>query len=341
MLMPLFLLYCFPEGNMYRFLETGSQDADYNLAFEEYVLNRQCADSLLILWQNDRSVIIGKNQNTFAEVNLPYAEENGIAIVRRMTGGGAVYHDLGNINYSLICNATEPFDFRDTLQPILATLHSIGVPAEQSGRNDLILNGKKISGTAACISGGRMLCHGTLLFDTDLDAMAAVLAVDAEKLTAKGIRSVRSRVSNIRETHYPELSAAEFYALLRRHVLESGCVPASLSPADLEEIRTLRERKYAQWDWTFGRSSEADIIRRRRWEEGSLEAALTVDHGSIKEIRFSGDFLAMKELADVNRKLCGVPYERNAVDAALADAPLSLYFGGITKEQILQTLFGD
>ena len=185
---------------MLQYLNLTTTDPSFNLAAEEFVFESLPKDrSYFMLWQNDRAVIIGKYQNTLAEINLPYIEANGIRVVRRLSGGGAVYHDLGNLNYTFIADAkeSERLDLRLFCEPVLRTLSSFGVKAELNGRNDMTVDGQKFSGNAQMIRHGRVLHHGTILFDSDLEAVTLALHVDEAKIRAKGIRSVRSRVTNL------------------------------------------------------------------------------------------------------------------------------------------------
>ncbi|MBQ9421818.1 MAG: lipoate--protein ligase [Lachnospiraceae bacterium] len=210
------------------YMETGSTDPAYNLAFEEYVLNHRADGDYLLLWQNDNAVIIGQNQNTPEEINEAFVRAHGIKVVRRMTGGGAVYHDLGNLNYSFITDYNEDADvsigrFTDA---VVGALRSLGLDAESSGRNDILVGGKKISGTAQRISGHRILYHGTLLFDSDPEMIAGALHADPAKFASKSTKSVRSRVGGIRAAlaggPYAELDLAGFWQLIREKLSETG-----------------------------------------------------------------------------------------------------------------------
>lgn len=323
------------------YLETGSHDPFFNLAFEEYVLRKRTVGSYLLLWQNDRAVVIGQNQNAEEEINRSFMEAHGIAVVRRSTGGGAVYHDLGNLNYSFVTDADGPdfLDLRRFILPVAEALKGLGLHAEISGRNDVLAEGRKVSGSAQRLLKGRLLHHGTLLFDSDLDMAAGALRADPEKFRSKSSKSVRSRIGNIRGFLKDDMSLAEFWAYLKGVLSENGLRPGSLSPDELLAVRALKKNKYDTWEWNFGRSPKYNVCDRRRWDGGSLEVRAEVRDGKIAEIAFYGDFLAVSSLAELTDALTGCPFERSAVGAVLDRFPVSALFGGITAAEILQTVF--
>ena len=279
-------------------LNLTTTDPPFNLAAEQHVFEALPRDrSYLMLWQNDNAVIIGKYQNTLAEINKPFVDAHGIRVVRRLSGGGAVYHDLGNLNFTFITDAgdLETLDLHLFCQPIVSAL--AGVEAEVNGRNDITIDGKKFSGNAQYLRGGRIMHHGTLLFDSDLSIVSQALAVDEEKIRAKGLRSVRSRVNNIRHCLPQPCSLPEFrQLLLETYVQESGGESYRLSDEDLAAIERLRENRYARWDWNYGKSPECTLLRRRRFEGcGTVEAQLLLENGRIAALRFQGDFFSLDE----------------------------------------------
>jgi lipoate-protein ligase A len=194
------------------YIINNSIDPWFNLALEEVLMkDKSINDDIVMLWQNDNSVIIGKHQNTIEEVNQQFADSNSIKIARRTTGGGAVYHDLGNLNYTFITKYTnkEEVDFKKFAVPVVKALQSLGLNPELSGRNDILLDGKKISGTALACIGDRFMFHGTLLFDINIDTASKVLTVKADKIESKGIKSVKSRMTNIKP-YLPDLTINSF-----------------------------------------------------------------------------------------------------------------------------------
>lgn len=320
--------------------------AFHNLALEEHLLRSRPEGNYVLLWQSANTVVIGRHQNLPEEINLPYAEERGIAVVRRSTGGGAVYHDAGNLNFSFIGPAARSVEvaMQHFTRPVVEALNSLGVPAELSGRNDIMAGEKKISGNAQMLLGGRMLHHGTLLYDSELSVLAGVLKVRPEKFISKSAKSVRSRVGNIVEFLKKPLTVNEFAAyLLERFGSAAGARPLELSPADEAAIARLRADKYECWDWNHGRSPVSGLVRLRKFPGGMLEARLDIRAGRIADCAFYGDFMALRPAEEVAAVLCGIPFSPGEVEAALAafgaKAALEEYFGGITAPEVVACLF--
>lgn len=322
------------------YLQTGSTDPAYNLAFEEYVLKNRRDGSLLILWQNDNSVIIGRNQNAEAEINRSFVEQHGIRVVRRNTGGGAVYHDLGNLNYSFITDAgqlQERSAARFT-QPVVAALKALGLDAESSGRNDILVSGRKVSGTAQQLYKGRILHHGTLLFDSNADMIVGALNPDPTKFQSKSVQSVRSRVGNIRSALPRDMDMTVFWEHLRVCFTQGGMVPMTLSAEELSQVEELKEEKYDTWEWNFGRSPNYDTCFKHRFPGGSLELHLSVSGGKIAALQIMGDFLALSEVAPLENELIGCPYNEEAIRPVLNRFAFEECLGGITREEFITTL---
>ena len=322
------------------YLQTGSEDPAYNLAFEEYVLHNRTSGSYLILWQNRSSVIVGRNQNAEAEINRSFVEQHGIRVVRRNTGGGAVYHDLGNLNYSFITDAGAPENRsadRFTV-PVVRTLRALGLDAEASGRNDILVSGRKVSGTAQQLLRGRILHHGTLLFDSDADMIVGALNPDPTKFQSKSVQSVRSRVGSIRSALKEDMTLQDFWQYLKTSLVQDGIVPTSLSAEELQQVQSLKEQKYDTWEWNFGKSPKFQTICKQRFPGGLLELQLTVAEGNISNIRILGDFLALTELAPLEQALIGCAYEESAIRAVLSRFSLPDYLGSITTDEFIMTI---
>lgn len=322
------------------YLETGSTDPAYNLAFEEYVLTHRREGSYLILWQNENAVIVGRNQNAEAEINRSFVEEHGIRVIRRNSGGGTVYHDLGNLNYSFITDVTAP-DQQSAAAftaPVVCALQALGLHAECSGRNDILVAGRKVSGTAQQHLHGRILHHGTLLFDTDPAMIAGALNPDPEKFRSKGVASVRSRVGSIRAALPADMTIDQFWAHLKKNLSTSGIQPCFLTEQELEAVLTLKQEKYDTWEWNFGRSPQYQSCFRHRWPGGTLEVHLSVTRGKISDADILGDFLGREPVDMLTQLLIGCPYREEYLRSCLQGFPLEACLGGITLQQLLATI---
>ena len=328
------------DKTMY-YYETGSVDPAYNLAFEEVLLTRAPYLPILMLWQNDNTIVIGRNQNTEAEIDRAYVDAHDIHVVRRTTGGGAVYHDLGNLNYSFITRTDEDSAVTKArfTEPIICALTSLGLSdVLATGRNDITICDKKISGTAERLYKDRILHHGTLLFDSDPAVISAALHVDPDKLKAKGIQSVRSRIGNIRPMLPRDMTMQEFWQYIKRSLSGHGFMEAELSDELLSEVRVLQKDKFANWEWTYGRSPALDMIRKERFAGGTLECHLSLDHGRITEIAFFGDFLSLMPISDIADALRGAPCKKDDISAILSHFDLTQYFGTITSDEIIHVI---
>ena len=319
------------------YLILNSTDAAVNLATEQVIFDTlPRGHNCFLLWQNRSAVVIGRHQDALAEIDRAFVETKGIQLVRRLSGGGAVYHDLGNLNYSVITDArgSKAPDMAMFCEPVLRLLHRLGVPAALSGRNDMTVNGQKFSGSAQHLYRGRVLHHGTLLIDSDLSVVSRALRVDPEKIRSKGLSSVRSRVTNLRPFLPEEIDLPRFRELLLEEVLkEHPGEELSLSPAQLEEIGRLSESRYRSWDWTVGSSPPCSLVRRQRFEGcGTVEARLQIERGRIAALRFCGDFFSMEEPEELAGRLRGLPLNRDALLDALEGSDVSHFFIGLKTE---------
>lgn len=327
---------------MLNYLDLTTTDPAWNLAVEEYVFDCLPKDRMYVmLWQNDNAIIIGKHQNTLAEINETYVREQGIRVVRRLSGGGAVYHDLGNLNFTVIADAEgDGLDFGRFCDIVIRALAKAGIQAERNGRNDMTIDGKKFSGNAQYIRHGRVMHHGTILFDSDMSVLAGALRVDPSKIQAKGIKSVRSRVTNIRPYLPHDLTLEQFRAFLLESILEQFPGEAyNLTQQDLAAIQTIRENRYATWNWNFGHSPACTVMKKQRIEGcGTVAAYINMDQGRIKDISFRGDFFAAEDQTQLSQSLAGCPLEEAALTERLKKTDVSRYFMGLTPSLLVQLL---
>jgi lipoate---protein ligase len=322
----------------------GITDPRINLAIEEYALkNLDIDETYLLFYINEPSIIIGKNQNTIEEINTEYVESNGIHVVRRLSGGGAVYHDLGNLNFSFITKDDgESFhNFRKFTEPVVAALKSLGVNAELSGRNDLLAEGRKVSGNAQFSTRGRMFSHGTLLFNSEMDHVVSALKVKKDKIESKGIKSIRSRVANISEFLPEKINIQEFRSLILKHIFEGKEeIPEYvLTEEDWEKIHQLSKERYQNWEWNYGKSPKFNLQHSHRFPVGSIDVRLEVNKGLIENCKIYGDFFGVGDVSDIETRLIGLRYEKSELEKALADLEISRYFGNITKEEFVNLIY--
>ena len=322
-----------------------SLDPRFNLALEEYVLKYLPTDEdFIFLWQNANSVIIGRNQNTIEEVNAQYVNDHKVNVVRRITGGGAVYHDLGNLNFSFITNTTKDNvnNYRKFTDPVIEALQSYGVPAEFGGRNDILVEGMKISGNAQAFYKHRFLHHGTILFNADLTMLGKILNPKPDKIESKGIKSVRSRVTNILP-YFKSVPTMEAFKdrLLKKLLNTNDLTPFiyTLTDKDLAKINELKETKFSTWDWNYGESPAFTVEKYGRYEGGGVSFRLNIENGMIKHVKIFGDFLGTKDIHDVEKALTSITFETSSVTKALSPLPLDDYFLKITLENVLTCLF--
>ena len=325
------------------YLNLYTTDPAFNLAAEQYVFDSMPKDRMyFMLWQNDNAIIIGKYQNTLAEINLPYVEEHGIRVVRRLSGGGAVYHDMGNLNFTFIADAgdTEKLNMKVFCEPIAEALERIGVHAEINGRNDITIDGKKFSGNSQYLRGGRVMHHGTIMFDSDLSVLGEALKVDRSKIEAKGIKSIRSRVTNIKQHISDDISLEQFRELLLSGILEKfEGAEYVFSEKDVAEIERIRADRYSTWEWNFGRSPECTIKRIARIEGcGKIEAYITLEHGAVVSVEFRGDFFSTEDPGTLAEKLKGIRPSREEFLKAIGNDDVSRYFMNMTTDRLADLL---
>lgn len=332
------------------FVPNENNDPRVNLAIEHFLVQEMPIDEpILLFYINEPSIIIGRNQNTIEEINKEYVAKKGIHVVRRLSGGGAVYHDLGNLNFSFIMpdDGNSFRDFEKLTKPIVQALQELGVKGAQlKGRNDLVIDDMKFSGNAMYATNGRMFAHGTIMFDSDINEVVNALKVRKDKIESKGIKSIRSRVTNIKP-FLPADKQTMSTKELRQDILlkifgvasEAEVNKYELTEEDWKKINQISNDYYRNWDWNYGKSPEFDIERRHRFPIGSIEVRLNVQQGKITDAKIYGDFFGMGDIKDVEDALVGVKYEKADLEAAIAKIDVKKYFGNIEAQDLLDLIY--
>lgn len=327
------------------YIESCNTDPRFNLALEQFVfdsLDRR--HSYFMLWQNNNSIIVGKHQNTLAEINSAYVNEHNINVVRRLSGGGAVYHDLGNLNFTFITDADKDksIDFAAFCKPIQKALTSFGVPVEISGRNDMTVDGKKFSGNAQYLKKGRVMHHGTILYDSNLGILSEALSPGDDKIVSKGIKSVQSRVTNVRPYMKNDMPVTDFWHALKNFISDDFELKEFLLNKEHENtVEKLKEKVYSRWNWNYGNSPPHTMRKLRRIEGcGKIEILLDIaKEGIITNIVFYGDFFANRDSAELANIIIGHHLEYNEIKNLLNNLDISEYFHALSCENFLALLF--
>ncbi len=310
------------------------------MALEEYLLkNVDIREDYFILWQNEPTIVIGKHQNTLKEINMNFVKDNNINVVRRNSGGGAVYHDLGNINFTFITKYDEKhlLDFKTFTNPVVYSLGKLNVKAELSGRNDILIDGRKISGNSQHIYKDRFLHHGTLLFNSELENLVKALNVDNDKILSKGIESIKSRVTNIKEHVKEDIFMEKFKEILIENIFmwnKSSLKEYNLTNDHINDIEKLMEEKYMTWQWNYGYSPEFNYRNSKRFQGGKLEVLLNIVEGHINECKIYGDFLGLMDVSEIEKKIIGIKYGEEYIDEFLKEIDIKKYFGTLCFDEI-------
>lgn len=325
------------------YLESPSTDPQFNLALEQFIFDEMDrSQEYFMLWQNDNAIIVGKNQNTIEEINQTYVEEHQIKVVRRLSGGGAVYHDLGNLNFTFIVNGEEAsnMDLHAFCRPIARALNQLGVPAKVNGRNDITIEGRKFSGNSQYIRSKRIMHHGTMMFDSDLSVLAACLNVSRDKIESKGVKSVRSRVTNIREYLDKEITLEQYKELLLRFMQEEMPMERrAFTRQELARAEEIKAARYARWEWNYGYSPRYRLRKERRIEGcGKILVSMDVENGCIKALEFYGDYFGSGDTAELAALLTGCEIEQESLLTRMEGVDIERYFNHLEKEQFIKLL---
>lgn len=324
-------------------IDNKNSDPYLNHAIEEHLIDK-LEDDCFMLWQNAPCILLGRNQNAYAEINMSYVKEHNIAVVRRITGGGAVFNDWGNFNFTFIAkNKDNVFaDFKKFTEPIIAALKKLNIGAEFKGRNDLVIEGKKFSGNAQCRMRDKILHHGTLLFNVDIAALVSALTVSSLKLKSNAVASVRSRVTNISEHLSEKMSIDEFRLMILDEVRGSvkDAKNYELTKADLQASEIIAKNKYRLDSWNFGQKVNFSFAKEERFTGGLVQMQADIVKGIIKEIRFFGDFFNEKPISEIEEGLCGIPYQYDKIEEKLKEYNIDDYFKNIKREEIISLIIG-
>ncbi len=328
-----------------KYIVNNNTNPYFNIALEEYCLNNLLnEEEFFILWQNEPSVIIGKNQNAFEEVNFPFANKKNIKVARRISGGGAVYHDLGNLNFTFVSKFEDigTIDFKRFAQLVVGALETMGIKAELTSRNDITIDGKKVSGNAQRIRSNRFVQHGTLLFDGNVENLVNSLNANLYKITSKGIKSTRSRVTNIKEYIDRDISIYQFKELLHLYLSDNNrSEEIILSDIDINEIEKMKNTKFSTWEWNIGESPEFNIENERSFDCGNIKFSANVLDGVISSIKFYRDNSGIASVDELEKILAKSRFEINEIRNKLEVVDLKKYFGDISLDEILSVMFGQ
>ncbi|MFK7801539.1 MAG: lipoate--protein ligase [Anaerolineae bacterium] len=317
-------------------------DPRINLAIEEFILRYMTGDQeILLFYINEPSVIIGRNQNSIEEVDATYIEDNDVHVIRRLSGGGAVYHDFGNLNFSYISNTAENLhNYAHFILPVVAVLKHLGVPAELKGKSDVFVDGKKISGNAQYASRGRMVSHGTILFDTNLKHMMQALNPSQAKIESAAVQSVRNFVTSVKEYLPPEFTIENLRSELIKGIFGTDTPEeVKFSASDWVEIESIRAHRFDKWDWNYGRAPKFNIQKTGDFPAGKLDVRINVNKGIIEDIRFFGTYSFLKEIDELQNQLVGMRYEKQEIEKFLENIELSDYFGEIPADDLKALLY--
>ena len=319
------------------YVENNFLDPYQSFGLEYYLTAEKTFDdsTVLLFWRTEPTLMVGRYQNTYSEINTEYADQKGINIVRRMSGGGTIYTDLGGWQYSFITRTDKnEISFAEYIAPVIDALQTVGVKAEFNGRNDLVINGKKFSGTAQYMHNGFTVHHGSLLYNTDLEELVKSTTVDEFKIVSKGIKSVRDRVTNISEHMEAPVSAEEFRELIVKHLIGDDGIRYNLTQYDMERIDYYAREKFDNWESKFGKNPPFNVVKTGHFEGGNIEMKLDVAKGRIVNADIYGDFFGNIDKSAIEKALKGCEYDSDSVRKRLKDNDFDSCIYRITAEDI-------
>ncbi|MTI66606.1 MAG: lipoate--protein ligase [Firmicutes bacterium] len=322
-------------------VENNSTNPYFNVASEEYLL-KNIHNDCFMLWRSNPSILVGKHQNTLSEINMEYIKNNKIPVIRRLSGGGTVFNDLGNINFTFIVKNKDNFyDFKYFANPIIEVLNNIGINAYFSGRNDMVINEKKFSGNAQYKYKNKILHHGTLLFNSNMNALSAAIKSRPEKFKGKSIKSVSSRVTNISEHLKTSISILDFKKLIVNYIFNKypNVNTYHFNEQDKKDIKNLVKNKYSTWEYNFGNSPKYSFNTEIKYPSGLVQACFNVKNGTMKNVRFYGDFFSREDVCVIENSLEGIPHSEESIRKKLSIFKLENYFHNLNIDNIIKLFF--
>lgn len=318
------------------YIDHDSTDANFNFALEKYCMTELAiGDRYFLFWRTEPTLMIGRHQNAYQEINMDYAKTHDVNIVRRVTGGGTIYTDMNGWQFSFIERnpKSHHIDFSKYTKPIIEALKMLGIEATLSGRNDLLIKGKKFSGNAQHNQKSVNLHHGSILFNTDLEALVRALNVDDEKIISKGIQSVRERVTNVMDHMAVPMTSLEFRDAMLDVLLKDMDI-YHLTHKDIQRVCEIKAAQFDTWEWNMGKNPSFNRSKEQRFAGGKLRVSLTASKGMIKEVAFNGDFFSNKDLLSLEEGLVNCPLEESALKDRLKALKAESYFHQITNDEI-------